>query len=161
MVETRYLPRFAARLLARALDAAPVVLLMGARQTGKSTLAQSEPFLADRLYLTLDDPETHERARRAARDLVRAAPRMTLDEVQREPDLLLAIKRAVDEDRPRRNGRFLLTGSANLLLMRRVSETLAGRAVYVNLWPPTRPSRSTAGHPGRRVRWRTRASSRA
>ena len=148
MVEIRYLPRFAARLLARALDAAPVVLLMGARQTGKSTLAQSEPFLADRLYLTLDDPETHERARRAARDLVRAAPRMTLDEVQREPDLLLAVKRAVDEDRPRRNGRFLLTGSANLLLMRRVSETLAGRAVYVNLWPLTRRERLGLGTPG-------------
>ena len=49
-----YLPRFAARLLKRALAASPVVVLMGARQTGKSTLAQAEPFLADRLYLTLD-----------------------------------------------------------------------------------------------------------
>ena len=138
MVDIRYLPRFASGLLKRALDMSPVAVLMGARQTGKSTLAQSEPFLADRLYLTLDDPETHERARLAARDLVRSTPRSTLDEVQREPDLLLAVKRAVDEDRPRRNGRFVLTGSANLLLMRRVSETLAGRAVYVNLWPLTR-----------------------
>ena len=107
-----YLPRHAAGLLRRALAAAPVVVLMGARQTGKSTLARTEPFLADRLYLTLDDPETHERARRAAPDLVRSAERLTLDEVQREPDLLLAVKRAVDEDRPRRNGRVLLTGSA-------------------------------------------------
>ena len=125
----------------RALGASPVVVLMGARQTGKSTLARTEPFLADRLYLTLDDPETHERARVAARDLVRSAPRLTLDEVQREPNLLLAVKRAVDEDRPRRNGRFLLTGSANLLLMERVSETLAGRATYVNLWPLCRRER--------------------
>ena len=121
---------------------------MGARQTGKSTLARTEPFLADRLYLTLDDPETHERARRAAPDLVRSAPRLTLDEVQREPDLLLPVKRAVDEDRPRRNGRFLLTGSANLLLMRRVSETLAGRATYVNLWPLCRRERLARGRPG-------------
>ena len=143
----RYLPRYAAGLLERALTAFPVVVLMGARQTGKSTLARTEPFLADRLYLTLDDPETHERARVLPRDLVRSAARLTLDEVQREPDLLLAIKRAVDEDQPRRTGRFLLTGSANLLLMQRV-ETLAGRATYVNLWPLCRRERLGRGTPG-------------
>ena len=121
---------------------------MGARQTGKSTLAQSEPFLENRLYLTLDDLEVRERARIAAGDLVRSAPRLILDEVQREPDLLLAVKRAVDEDRPRRNGRFILTGSANLLLMHRVSESLAGRATYVNLWPLTRRERLGLGVPG-------------
>ena len=148
VVDTSYLPRHAAGLLKRALDAAPVVVLMGARQTGKSTLAQTEPFLADRLYLTLDDPETHERARLAPRELVRSAARLSVDEVQREPDLLLAVKREVDEDRPRRNGRFLLTGSANLLLMRRVSETLAGRATYVHLWPLTRRERLGLGAPG-------------
>ena len=148
VVDVPYLPRHAAGLLKRALDAFPVVVLMGARQTGKSTLARAEPFLADRLYLTLDDPEIHERARLAPRDLVRSAARLTLDEVQREPDLLLAVKRVVDEDRPRRNGRFLLTGSANLLLMRRVSESLAGRAAYVNLWPLTRRERLGRGAPG-------------
>ncbi len=148
MVDTHYLPRVASGLLERALAASPVIVLMGARQTGKSTLAQSEPFLKDRLYLTLDDLETRERARMAAGDLVRSAPRLTLDEVQREPELLLAIKRAVDEDRPRRAGRFVLTGSANLLLMHRVSETLAGRATYVNLWPLTRRERLGAGVPG-------------
>ena len=146
--EAVYLPRFAAGLLQRALDVSPVVVLMGARQTGKSTLVRSEPFLADRLYLTLDDPETHERARLAPRDLLRSAPRLTLDEVQREPGLLLAVKRAVDEDRPRRPGRFLLTGSANLLLMRQVSDTLAGRATYVTLWPLSRRERLGLGAPG-------------
>ncbi len=125
-----------------------MVVLMGARQTGKSTLARAEPFLADYLYLTLDDPETQERAQLASRDLVRSAPRLILDEVQREPDLLLAVKRAVDDDRPRRNGRFVLTGSANLLLMHRVSETLAGRATYVNLWPLTRRERLGLGSAG-------------
>ncbi|MDE0107782.1 MAG: ATP-binding protein [Bryobacterales bacterium] len=148
MDDLQYLPRIASGLLERALAASPVVVLMGARQTGKSTLVQSEPFLADRLYLTLDDLGTHERARMAPDDLVRSAPRLTLDEVQREPDLLLSVKRAVDEDRPRRNGRFVLTGSANLLLMHRVSETLAGRAVYVNLWPLTRQERLGFGRPG-------------
>ena len=148
MGDISYRPRHAAGLVQRALDAFPVVVLMGARQAGKSTLARTEPFLADRLYLTLDDPETHERARVLPRDLVRSAARLTLDEVQREPDLLLAIKRAVDEDQPRRTGRFLLTGSANLLLMQRMSETLAGRATYVNLWPLCRRERLGRGTPG-------------
>lgn len=144
MGDQQYLPRVASRLLERALAASPVVVLMGARQTGKSTLVQAEPFLDDRLYLTLDDLGVRERARMSPDDLVRSADRIILDEVQREPDLLLAVKRAVDEDRPRKNGRFVLTGSANLLLMHRISESLAGRATYVNLWPLTR--RERMGH---------------
>ena len=79
MVDSHYLPRVASGLLKRALDASPVVVLMGARQTGKSTLARSEPFLADRLYLTLDDLEIREHARFAAGDLLGRAPRLTLD----------------------------------------------------------------------------------
>ena len=148
MADSRYLPRFASGLVRRALDVSPVVVVMGARQTGKSTLVQSEPFAEDRLYLTLDDPDTQERANVAADELVRSAPRLTLDEVQREPDLLLAIKRVVDADRPRRPGRFILTGSANLLLMRRVSESLAGRATYIHLWPFSRRERLGQGRPG-------------
>lgn len=143
-----YVPRFAAGLLRKALAVSPVVVLMGARQTGKSTLVQHEPSLSDHLYLTLDDPDVRERARLAPDDLVRSAPHLALDEVQREPDLLLAVKRAVDSDRPRRTGRFVLTGSANLLLMQRVSESLAGRATYVNLWPLTRQERLGRGAPG-------------
>ena len=61
---------------------------------------------------------------------------LTIDEVQRVPDLMLAIKERVDLDRS--NGRFLLTGSANLLLLHSVSESLAGRARYLTLWPMTR-----------------------
>lgn len=148
MGDQQYLPRVASRLLERALAASPVVVLMGARQTGKSTLVQAEPFLDDRLYLTLDDLGVRERARMSPDDLVRSADRIILDEVQREPDLLLAVKRAVDEDRPRKNGRFVLTGSANLLLMHRVSESLAGRATYVNLWPLTRRERMGHGRAG-------------
>ena len=148
MGNSTYVPRFASGLLRKALAVSPVVVLMGARQTGKSTLVQQEPSLSDHLYLTLDDPDVRERARLAPDDLVRSAPRLTLDEVQREPDLLLAVKRVVDADRPRANGRFVLTGSANLLLMRRFSESLAGRATYVNLWPFTRKERLGRGEPG-------------
>ena len=143
-----YVPRFAAGLLRKALAVSPVVVLMGAPQTGKSTLVQHEPLLSDHLYVTLDDPDVRERTRLAPDDLVRSARRLALDEVQREPDLPLAVKRAVDSDRPRRNGRFVLTGSANLLLMQRVSESLAGRATYVNLWPLTRRERLGRGAPG-------------
>ena len=143
-----YLRRYAAGLLERAMAVSPVVVLMGARQTGKSTLVQNEPFLGDRLYLTLDDLEARERAATAPDDFVRSAPRLTIDEVQREPDLILAIKRAVDRDRPRVPGRFVLTGSANLLLMQRISETLAGRATYATLWPLTRRERLGRGSAG-------------
>jgi len=107
-----------------------------------------EPFSRERLYLSLDDPDVQERARFAADDLLRSAPRLTLDEVQRAPDLLLAIKRAVDADRIRRPGRFILTGSANLLLMQRISESLAGRATYVQLWPLTQRERRGCGETG-------------
>lgn len=143
-----YLPRLATATLEKAMAAMPVVVLMGARQTGKSTLVRSEPFLEDRPFLTLDDFSVRERATVTPEDFVRSAPRLIIDEVQRVPELLLAVKAAVDEDRPRVRGRFLLTGSANLLLMRKVSETLAGRASYVNLWPMTRRERLGHGRAG-------------
>lgn len=148
MSDFTYTPRFASGLLRKALAVSPVVILMGARQTGKSTLVQHEPSLTDHLYLTLDDPGVREQARLAPEDLLRSAPNLVLDEVQREPDLLLAVKRIVDADRPRKHGRFVLTGSANLHLMRRVSESLAGRATYVNLWPLTRRERLGRCEPG-------------
>jgi len=114
----------------------PAVVVSGARQTGKSTLVGGVANRPERLYLPLDDLDVLYQARTAPDDLVARAPRITLDEVQRAPDLLLAVKRAIDADR--RPGRFVLTGSANLLLMRQVSETLAGRASYLTLWPMTR-----------------------
>lgn len=150
------LPRLAAEHIRRALGVSPVVVVMGARQTGKSTLVQSLPALRDTPYLTLDDLDVRDQARVAPEDLVRRAPRLILDEVQREADLVLAIKRAVDEQRPRVRGRFVLTGSANLLLMKRISETLAGRASYVPLWPMTRREqlgRGTAGIWSELFRW--------
>ena len=86
-------------------------------------------------------------ARRDPEVLVGGRGAVTLDEVQREPDLLRAVKRAIDRDRT--PGRFLLTGSANLLLMRQVSESLAGRASYLTLWPMTRREQQGLGQCGR------------
>jgi len=128
-----------------ALDAMAVVVLTGARQTGKSTLAR-EIGGNDRLYLTLDDFDVLEQAGDDPDGLVARAPRQTLDEVQRAPALLLAIKRAVD--RKRQRGRFLLTGSANLALLDKVSESLAGRASYLSLWPMTRREQRGKGRCG-------------
>jgi predicted AAA+ superfamily ATPase len=132
--------------LTAALRAFPIAVVTGARQTGKSTLVRSLLNGGTRTYLTLDDFEVLERARLEPDALVRGAARTTLDEVQRSPDLLLAVKRAADERRA--PGRFLLTGSANLLLMRRVSETLAGRAVHLTLWPLTRREQHGLGTAG-------------
>ncbi|MGH7459445.1 MAG: ATP-binding protein [Longimicrobiales bacterium] len=141
------LPRAAAAALAQALESFPVVVVTGARQTGKSTLVQYL-LRPERPYLTLDDPELRDQARRNPVDLLARAPELVLDEVQRAPDLLLAVKRAVDQDRPRRPGRYVLTGSANLLLMERISESLAGRASYLKLWPFTRRERLGLGTAG-------------
>ena len=140
----RTLPRLLDQPLAAALRVMPAVVITGARQTGKSTLVRSHG--EDRLYLTLDDIDALDQAGRAPDDLVRRASRVTLDEVQREPALLRAVKRAVDERRTR--GRFLLTGSANLLVMRQVGESLAGRASYLTLWPMTRREQLGLGRGG-------------
>lgn len=144
--EKPYLARALEADLRACLETFPVVAVIGARQTGKSTLAQKIPD-DDRLYVTLDDIDVLGQAERAPELLLRRAERMTLDEVQRSPGLLLAIKQEVD--RQRSAGRFLLTGSANLLLMRKVSESLAGRAVYLTLWPFTPGERTGLGRTGR------------
>ncbi|MFO1432240.1 MAG: ATP-binding protein [Candidatus Competibacteraceae bacterium] len=132
---TDYLPRELTPRLLRALQHLPVVVLSGLRQTGKSTLLQQEPELTqDRVYRTLDDFATLAAARANPEALL--AEDAILDEVQRCPELLLSLKRRVDEQR--RPGRFVLSGSANLALLSHVSETLAGRAAYFTLHPMTR-----------------------
>ena len=129
------LPRLVLPSLAQRLRMLSAVIVTGARQTGKSTLAH-ELTHGDRRYLSLDDLDVQDLARRDPAALLEGDRHITLDEVQREPDLLNAVKRSID--RRREPGRFLLTGSANLLLMRQVSESLAGRASYLTLWPMTR-----------------------
>ena len=117
------------------LARAPVVVLTGARQTGKTTLVRGFSGAAERRYETLDALSVLDRARREPEALVQGRQALTLDEVQRAPELLLAVKYEVDQVRKR--GRFLLTGSANLLLMKSVGDSLAGRASYLSLRPMT------------------------
>lgn len=144
-VNTPTLPRLVAASLQQRLQVMPAVVVTGARQTGKSTLAQ-HLTPSKRRFFSLDDLDVVDAARRNPEALVGGLEQVTLDEVQREPNLLLAVKRAID--RRRQSGQFLLTGSANLLLMRRVSETLAGRASYLTLWPMTRREQQGLGRCG-------------
>lgn len=123
-----YYPRWITGALQDASRHYPVVVLTGARQVGKSTLLlNADPFQSWRFH-TLDDFDTLRQARERPEALWAGADHIVVDEVQRAPELLSAIKQAVDR-RPRQL-RFVLSGSANLLLMQQVSESLAGRAVY-------------------------------
>ena len=142
----RTLPRLVDDALAARLRVMPAVVLTGARQTGKSTLVE-QLVPGERRYRSLDDFDVRDAARRDPEALLGGDDPLTLDEVQREPGLLPAVKRAIDRDR--RPGRFLLTGSANLLLMRQVSESLAGRASYLTLWPMTRREQLGLARAGR------------
>jgi predicted AAA+ superfamily ATPase len=121
--------------LLQALDDTPAVLVNGARQSGKSTLVQSEEFIRhQRQYLTFDDPGVLEAAKRDPNGFIAGLSNLvTLDEVQHVPELFPAIKMAID--RKREPGRFLLTGSANVLLLPKLSESLAGRLEVLTLWP--------------------------
>jgi len=125
-------PRLIRARVAEALADTPVVLLAGPRQAGKTTLVRD---MADRemRYLTLDDEVTLLAAREDPVGMVRSLERAVIDEIQRAPQLLLAIKKSVDEDR--RAGRFLLTGSANLMVMPTVADSLAGRMETLTLLP--------------------------
>lgn len=130
MIRRRLVENFA-----NARSDTPVVLVHGARQTGKSTLVRA---IADASpstrYLTLDDATVLSAARNDPESLLSgSAETLVFDEIQRAPGLLLAIKAEVDRDR--RPGRFLLTGSANVLHLPRLSETLAGRMEVLTLWP--------------------------
>ena len=138
-------PRFCGASLVERLAVMPAVVVTGARQTGKSTLVQ-DLLPGERQFFTLDDLDVVDLARSDPEALLEGGGPVTLDEVQREPSLLLAVKRAIDRNRI--PGRFVITGSANLLLMRRVSESLAGRASYLTLWPMTRREQRGSGRCG-------------
>jgi uncharacterized protein len=125
-------PRFAAAQAARALRDTPVVMVIGPRQCGKTTLVR-DLVGGRREFLTLDDDTVLASAHSDPAGLLRSLGKATIDEIQRAPELLRAIKRRVDEHRS--SGRFLLTGSANLLTLPQVSESLAGRMEIVSLLP--------------------------
>jgi predicted AAA+ superfamily ATPase len=118
----------------QALADTPVVLLNGPRQTGKTTLAQMMTEKAGTRYFSLDDAATLASAAGDPAGFVRnlSGP-VVIDEIQKAPDLFPAIKLAVDQDR--QPGRFLLTGSANVMTLPRLSESLAGRMEIIPLFP--------------------------
>ena len=127
-------PRFLETAVRDALADTPVVVIQGARQVGKSTLAQVVAAGAsDARHVTLDDPATLAVAESDPAFFVNQAGRglLVIDEVQRAPGLILPLKASVDRDR--RPGRFLLTGSADLLQVKGVGDSLAGRAETVEL----------------------------
>lgn len=126
--------RHAAVLVSEALLDTPIVVVQGARQVGKSTLVQQELARLGGRYVTLDEPNEYAAATADPTSYVAQCPDCCLgiDEVQRAPGLVLALKASVDADR--RPGRFLLTGSANLLRLPTTHESLAGRAESVELF---------------------------
>ena len=126
-------PRWIEPRIAQALLDTPVVLLAGPRQAGKTTLVRQIAARQGLHYITLDDELTWLSARADPVGMVRNLGRAVIDEVQRAPQLLLAIKKSVDEDR--RPGRFLLTGSANLMALLTVADSLAGRMETLSLLP--------------------------
>ena len=121
--------------LTDALADTPAVLVNGARQTGKSTLVQVPEMVGQgRQYLTFDDPSIVAAATSDPSGFVAGLETpVTLDEVQHVPELFPVIKAAID--RKRQPGRFLLTGSANVMLLPKISESLAGRMEVLTLWP--------------------------
>lgn len=134
MAEKTLYPRFARRRLEEALTDTPVVLVHGPRQSGKTTLARMVGDEAGYDYITFDDDVQLAAAQADPVGFVADLPEKTvLDEVQRAPGLFLALKSAVDRDR--RPGRFVLTGSANVLLVPKLADSLAGRMEILRLHP--------------------------
>jgi predicted AAA+ superfamily ATPase len=125
--------RFVERRAQEALSDTPVVLIVGPRRAGKTTLVRKmgevgRTYITDQTFLAAaqSDPV----------GFIRGLDRAIIDEIQRAPDLLLAIKKTVDEDY--RPGRFLLTGSANVLTLPRIADSLAGRMETIQMLPLAR-----------------------
>ena len=125
-------PRMAEQMVADALADTPVVIVVGPRQCGKSTLAMR--FGEGREYVTLDDPVFLAHATENPADFLLAHPApLIIDEIQRAPGLFLLLKLMVDKNR--KPGSYILTGSANVLLLPKVADSLAGRMEIIDLQP--------------------------
>jgi predicted AAA+ superfamily ATPase len=145
-----YIVRAPEPVLEKAARQFPAVVHTGPRQSGKTTLLK-KLFGTRSRYISLEPPDVRAAAAADPRGFLEAyAPPVILDEVQYAPDLLPYIKERIDQRRSRR-GQYLLTGSQNLLLIARVTETLAGRAAMLRLLPLSR--REALGYAGRPLPW--------
>ena len=131
-----YKHREIAPVIKDALKDMPVVVITGMRQSGKSTFLKRDAALKGRRYVSLDDFAYLSAAREDPESFVNSNVPLTIDEAQKCPEILTAIKKAVDKKRI--PGQFLLSGSANFAMLKGISETLAGRAVYFTMHPFTR-----------------------
>jgi len=141
----KYKKRYIGDTLKNVIGEIPVIVLTGARQVGKSTLLQNELMLSGWKYLTLDNFDVLGQAEEGPLGLISNYDKLIIDEIQKGRGLVEAIKLNVDKGK----GEYILSGSANMLLMSKISETLSGRASYLVLNPMVR--REMAGES--RPRW--------
>lgn len=128
-----YIYRSLEERLKRAINAHPAIIITGPRQVGKSTILKKGPEFRKYKYYNFDSLDTLTAIKQNPEELLKASMVNIIDEVQKFPEILSVIKKIIDDTD--RKVRFVLSGSANLLLMRKVSESLAGRAIYMNLYP--------------------------
>jgi len=130
---TDYHQRDITDAVSTALENMPVVVVTGMRQTGKTTFLCSQPDLSDRSYVSFDDFAQLESAKSDPDGFIRRDQPLTIDEAHKCPEIFGAIKRAVDKRRI--PGQFLLSGSANFSVLKNITESLAGRSVYLAIHP--------------------------
>ncbi|DAB34026.1 MAG TPA: ATPase [Sulfurospirillum sp. UBA12182] len=137
-----YINRFIIEDIKNYLKYFPVLLISGARQVGKSTLAL---HLNIKNYITLDDINIYEMAKNDPKGFIESLEKpVIIDEAQRLPNLMITIKEFIDKDR--KNGEFILTGSASLQGFKDISDSLAGRIGIVELYPLSLKEKN--GHSG-------------
>ncbi len=134
MIDDQHYPRFSDQQLRDAIADTPVILIHGARQCGKTTLAQATGQEIGYHYISFDDDTQTQAAKADPIGFIHSLPELViLDEIQRVPELFTAIKASVDSNR--KPGRFILTGSANVLLLPKLADSLAGRMEIIRLRP--------------------------